>query len=54
MFVPIVTPGLPGVTPMALLRVVEKKVAPWMAASQEEIHHVGDMPRKNTRISLYR
>ena len=32
MFVPIVTLGLLGVTLTALLRVVEKKVAPWTAA----------------------
>jgi len=36
MFVPIVTLGLLGVTLTALLRVVEKKVAPWTAASQED------------------
>lgn len=36
MFVPIVTLGLLGVTLTALLRVVEKKVAPWTAASNED------------------
>jgi NitT/TauT family transport system permease protein len=36
MFVPIVTLGLLGVTLTALLRVVEKKVAPWTAAAQED------------------
>jgi NitT/TauT family transport system permease protein len=36
MFVPIVTLGLLGVTLTALLRVVEKQVAPWTAASQED------------------
>ena len=36
MFVPIVTLGLLGVTLTALLRLVEKKVAPWTAASQED------------------
>ena len=35
MFVPIVTLGLLGVTLTALLRLVEKYVAPWTAASQE-------------------
>jgi NitT/TauT family transport system permease protein len=34
MFVPIVTLGLLGVTLTALLRVVEKKVAPWTAAGE--------------------
>lgn len=36
MFVPIVTLGLLGVTLTALLRVIEKKVAPWTAASNED------------------
>ncbi len=36
MFVPIVTLGLLGVTLTALLRVVEKLVAPWTAAGQED------------------
>ena len=36
MFVPIVTLGLLGVTLTALLRVVEKKVAPWTAASNDD------------------
>jgi NitT/TauT family transport system permease protein len=36
MFVPIVTLGLLGVTLTALLRMVEKVVAPWTAASQED------------------
>lgn len=36
MFVPIVTLGLLGVTLTALLRMVEKRVAPWTAASQED------------------
>ena len=36
MFVPIVTLGLLGVTLTALLRVVEKQVAPWTAVSQED------------------
>jgi NitT/TauT family transport system permease protein len=36
MFVPIVTLGLLGVTLTAILRYVEKRVAPWTAASQED------------------
>jgi ABC-type nitrate/sulfonate/bicarbonate transport system permease component len=36
MFVPIVTLGLIGVTLTALLRLAEKYVAPWTAASQED------------------
>jgi sulfonate transport system permease protein len=36
MFVPIVTLGLLGVTLTALLRFVEKRVAPWTAADQED------------------
>jgi len=36
MFVPIVTLGLLGVTLTALVRVVEKRVAPWTAAAQED------------------
>ena len=36
MFVPIVTLGLLGVTLTALLRVVEKRVAPWTAASEQD------------------
>ena len=36
MFVPIVTLGLLGVTLTALLRVVEKRVAPWTAAGTED------------------
>lgn len=36
MFVPIVTLGLLGVTLTALLRVAEKRVAPWTAASQDD------------------
>jgi NitT/TauT family transport system permease protein len=36
MFVPIVTLGLLGVTLTALLRLAEKWVAPWTAASQDE------------------
>ena len=36
MFVPIVTLGLLGVTLTAILRMVEKKVAPWTAAGQED------------------
>jgi sulfonate transport system permease protein len=36
MFVPIVTLGLLGVTLTALLRVVEKRVAPWTAATEED------------------
>jgi sulfonate transport system permease protein len=36
MFVPIVTLGLLGVTLTALLRMAEKKVAPWTAAGQED------------------
>jgi sulfonate transport system permease protein len=36
MFVPIVTLGLLGVTFTALLRLAEKYVAPWTAASQED------------------
>ena len=36
MFVPIVTLGLLGVTLTALLRLVEKKVAPWTKAGAED------------------
>ncbi|TMJ41951.1 MAG: ABC transporter permease [Alphaproteobacteria bacterium] len=36
MFVPIVTLGILGVTLTALLRLAEKYVAPWTAASQED------------------
>jgi NitT/TauT family transport system permease protein len=36
MFVPIVTLGLLGVTLTAILRAVEKHVAPWTAAGQED------------------
>jgi sulfonate transport system permease protein len=36
MFVPIVTLGLLGVTLTALLRVTEKRVAPWTAVSRED------------------
>src|SRR5262249_5047219 len=36
MFVPIVTLGLLGVTLTALLRVVEKRVAPWTNATDED------------------
>ena len=36
MFVPIVTLGLLGVTLTALLRVAERHVAPWTAASQDD------------------
>ena len=36
MFVPIVTLGLLGVTLTALLRMAEKQVAPWTAASQDD------------------
>jgi len=36
MFVPIVTLGLLGVTLTALLRLTEKYVAPWTAASQDD------------------
>jgi sulfonate transport system permease protein len=36
MFVPIVTLGILGVTLTALLRVLEIKVAPWTAASQQD------------------
>jgi sulfonate transport system permease protein len=36
MFVPIVTLGLLGVTLTALLRFVEKRVAPWTAASDQD------------------
>ena len=36
MFVPIVTLGLLGVTLTAILRLVEKRVAPWTAASQDD------------------
>jgi NitT/TauT family transport system permease protein len=36
MFVPIVTLGLLGVTLTALLRLAEKKVAPWTAVSDED------------------
>jgi ABC-type nitrate/sulfonate/bicarbonate transport system permease component len=36
MFVPIVTLGLLGVTLTALLRMAEKRVAPWTAASHED------------------
>ena len=36
MFVPIVTLGLLGVTLTAILRYVEKRVAPWTAAGQED------------------
>ncbi len=36
MFVPIVTLGLLGVTLTALLRLLEKSVAPWTAAAQED------------------
>ena len=36
MFVPIVTLGLLGVTFTALLRLAEKYVAPWTAASQDD------------------
>jgi len=36
MFVPIVTLGLLGVSLTALLRVVEKRVAPWTAASEQD------------------
>jgi NitT/TauT family transport system permease protein len=36
MFVPIVALGLLGVTLTAILRYVEKIVAPWTAASQED------------------
>ena len=36
MFVPIVTLGLLGVTLTALLRVVERAVAPWTAASEQD------------------
>ena len=41
MFVPIVTLGLLGVTLTALLRVAEKYVAPWTAASQEDYQRNG-------------
>jgi sulfonate transport system permease protein len=34
--VPIVTLGLLGVTLTAILRVCEKRVAPWTAVSQED------------------
>ena len=37
MFVPIVTLGLLGVTLTALLRMVEKRVAPWTAASRARL-----------------
>ncbi len=36
MFVPIVTLGLLGVTLTALLRVIERKLAPWTAADRQE------------------
>jgi NitT/TauT family transport system permease protein len=36
MFVPIVTLGLLGVTLTALLRLLERTVAPWTLASEEE------------------
>jgi len=36
MFVPIVTLGLLGVTLTALLRMAERRVAPWTAAAQED------------------
>jgi sulfonate transport system permease protein len=36
MFVPIVTLGLLGVSLTALLRVIEKRVAPWTAASEQD------------------
>ena len=36
MFVPIVTLGLLGVTLTALLRVLERLVAPWTAASEQD------------------
>jgi NitT/TauT family transport system permease protein len=36
LFVPIVTLGLLGVTLTAILRLVEKRVAPWTAAGEEE------------------
>ena len=36
MFVPIVTLGVLGVTLTALLRVLEKKVAPWTAAAHRD------------------
>jgi NitT/TauT family transport system permease protein len=36
MFVPIVTLGLLGVSLTALLRVAEKYVAPWTAASDQD------------------
>jgi NitT/TauT family transport system permease protein len=36
MFVPIVTLGLLGVTLTALLRIAERRVAPWTAAAQED------------------
>jgi sulfonate transport system permease protein len=36
MFVPIVTLGLLGVTLTAIVRICEKRVAPWTAAAQED------------------
>jgi NitT/TauT family transport system permease protein len=36
MFVPIVTLGLLGVTLTAILRLIERWVAPWTAAAQED------------------
>lgn len=36
MFVPIVTLGLLGITLTALLRLVEKRVAPWTAATERD------------------
>jgi NitT/TauT family transport system permease protein len=36
MFVPIVTLGIIGVTLTALLRVLEIKVAPWTAATDQD------------------
>jgi NitT/TauT family transport system permease protein len=36
MFVPIVTLGLLGVTLTAILRICEKRVAPWTAAAEED------------------
>jgi NitT/TauT family transport system permease protein len=36
MFVPIMTLGILGVTLTALVRVLERRVAPWTAAAQQD------------------
>ena len=43
MFVPIVTLGLLGITLTALLRLVEKRVAPWTAATERSEEHTSEL-----------